>query len=872
MKTNTLSFVMILVIMSHIISLLADDHIFTLPVSGNDLRVSAGWYYQDGTPHNAVDYISFGGAGIINGRDVYAAYGGVVIQVVSDVPDNTGSGYGNYVKINHQNGYMSLYGHMLYNSPTVSVGDIVIQGQVIGSVGNTGNSTGYHLHFQIWKNGTPVDPYGWYQAPDASGSPYINCNPQEYYFTENSPIHAPSSTNSQRTVPDDVIVHIIGTPHYSWIQNGLINHFDSEYQFYTWGWEWNEAIEVTQDEVSQFQAGSDVNVKVGTCVHDENSQRWVFDYASDTSSTIVKRKVNNWQGLGYASNVWISVTSSFLNNFNEGSELTSGYPYGAVLKNQDNDSERFSLVKGEIFGSQYVGQKMKLPIFSNDAYNINYYHYNFNIPVSSTVLNNYVSAPAGNYEHIMDGKLVKGSSPQIYYLENGYKRHILDATTFSYYGFSYANVVSVSDNDISSFPTGAQIAFSPSGGSVDFDGLELNDGSFDSGLTSYWHFNDWSHVADFDITSENCINGVFKAEVQVNTPANYYDVELKQLIDVTNRGLYHFSFWVKSDTNLPFKVELIKDTSPWTNYGLWKELIATTTWKKYQYVFSTTGVDPLARLSFMLGENSGTSYFDKVVFEDVANISPPENELLANGNFELGHYAPFLIEDHNDVADYYTDEYVDSPSNIYSMYIDPNQSDLRYQVQLVQSINVVSGASYTLSFLAKSAMPRSVFLECSNIVSPWENFGLWEEKQIQTEWSRYTAQFVASHSGECRICFQLGHQDIGIWLDNISLALSGTTSVEDDVCEASNIDIYPNPFMDNLKISYSVPKDEYLSKIKIFNIKGQIVKEFSHLQKNGEIVWDAKDNSGKEVSSGIYFCSIEGIDKLRPIKILYLKK
>ncbi len=871
MKTSILSLVVILVIMSHVISLVADDHIFTLPVSGNDLRVSAGWYYQDGTAHGAVDYVSSSGTGVINGRDIYAAYGGVVIQVVSNVPDNTGTGYGNYVKIDHQNGYMSLYGHMLYNSPIVSVGNIVIQGQVIGRVGNTGNSTGYHLHFQIWKNGAPVDPYGWYCAPDINGSPYTSCNLEEYYFTENLPIHAPSSLISERTVPDDVILHVIGTPDYFWIQDGIMNHFDSEYPLYTWNWGWDEAIEATQDEVSQFQAGPDVKVRVGACVYDENSQRWVFDYASDTSFTIVRRRATAWQSLGYASDVWIPVTSSFLSNFNEGTELISEYPYGAVLKNQDNNSERFVLVKGEIFGNQYIGQKMKLPIFSNDAYNINYYHYNFNIPVSSAVLNNYPTAPTGNYEYIMDGKLVKGSASQIYYLENGHKRHILDATTFSYYGFSYANVVLVSDNDINAFPTGPQITFSPSGGDINFDGLELNDGGFDSGLTSYWHFNDWSQIADFDITSENSIDGVFKAEVQVNTPANYYDVELKQLIDVTNRGLYHFSFWVKSDTNLPFKVELIKDTSPWTNYGLWKELNSTTEWKKHQYVFNTTGVDPLARLSFMLGESAGARYFDKVVFEDVSNISPPENQLLANGNFELGHYAPFLIEDHNTVADYYADEYVDSPSNIYSMYIDPNQSGLRYQVQLVQNVNLVSGASYTLSFLAKAEMPRSIFLECSNIVSPWENFGLWEEKQIGTEWIRYTTQFVASHSGESRICFQLGHQDIGIWLDNISLALSGTSSIEDDVYEAFNIKIYPNPFRDNLKISYDVVSNKSVCRIQIFNIKGQIVKEFSHLKKNGEIIWDAKDDFGKEVSSGIYFCSVEGGDKLKPIKLLYLK-
>ncbi len=872
MKTNILSFVVIFLITSHIVSLSADDHLFTLPVSGNDLRVSAGWYYQDGTIHSAVDYISSGGTGVINGRDIYAAYGGVVIQVVNNISDNTHpAGYGNYVKINHQNGYMSLYGHMLCGSSEVAIGDIVIQGQVIGKVGNTGSSTGYHLHFQIWKNGASVDPYGWYQTPDQNGNPYTNCNPQEYYFTENPPIHAPSSLVSERTVPDDVILHVIGTPHYYWIQDGVMNHFESGYPLYTWGWQWSEAIEATQDEVSQFQTGPDVQVKVGTCVYDENSQRWVFDYASDTSPTIVKRLATGWQSLGYSPNVWIPVTSSFLSSFNEGSELNSGYPYGAVLKNQDNNLERYVLVKGEIFGAQYIGQKMKLPIFSSDAYNINYYHYDFNISVPPAVLNNYPMAPEGNYEYIMDGKLIKGSASQIYYLENGYKRHIQDATTFSYYGFSYANVVLVSDNDINTFPMGLQISFSPSGGSIDFDGLELNDGGFDSGLTSYWRFNDWSDVAEFSITSGNVVNGSFKAEVQVNSPVNYYDVELKQLIDISNRGLYHFSFWVRSDTNLPFKIELIKDTSPWTNYGLWKEILSTTEWKKHQYVFNTTGIDPFARLGFMMGENTGRSYFDKVVFEPVSNISPPENDLIANGNFELGHFAPFIIEDHNGVADYYTDEHEDNASNIYSMYIDPNQAGLNYQVQLIQKVNLVMGVSYSLSFYARANTLRSMFLEASNIVSPWDNFGLWEEKQISIEWSQYVVQFVASRSGECRICFQFGHQDIPVWIDNISLS-SSSSGVEDDVLESTSLKVYPNPFRDNLNISYGFIDDKSLNKIRIFNIKGQIVKEFSLNENNGEFVWNGEDNLGRNVSSGIYFCLIENrLNRSKPIKILYLK-
>ncbi len=53
---------------------------------------------------------------------------------------------------------MTLYAHMLANSRKVKVRDKVKQGQVIGTVGSTGNSTGTHLHFEVRVGGSPVNP------------------------------------------------------------------------------------------------------------------------------------------------------------------------------------------------------------------------------------------------------------------------------------------------------------------------------------------------------------------------------------------------------------------------------------------------------------------------------------------------------------------------------------------------------------------------------------------------------------------------------------------------------------------------------------------------------------------------------------------
>lgn len=87
------------------------------------------------------------------GQSCYAANAGTVM-----VKQDPG-GYGNYILIDHGNGYSTLYGHL--DSVLVQSGQKVNRGQLIGNVGQTGGVTGPHLHFEIRYQGTPQDPLKW---------------------------------------------------------------------------------------------------------------------------------------------------------------------------------------------------------------------------------------------------------------------------------------------------------------------------------------------------------------------------------------------------------------------------------------------------------------------------------------------------------------------------------------------------------------------------------------------------------------------------------------------------------------------------------------------------------------------------------------
>ena len=101
--------------------------------------------YPSYAGHTGVD-VNIG----VTGKTVVAAKAGTVVTSTA-LKNSNGDyrSYGEYVTINHGDGTVTLYAHMLAGSRKVTSGQKVSQGQAIGTVGSTGNSTGTHLHFEV---------------------------------------------------------------------------------------------------------------------------------------------------------------------------------------------------------------------------------------------------------------------------------------------------------------------------------------------------------------------------------------------------------------------------------------------------------------------------------------------------------------------------------------------------------------------------------------------------------------------------------------------------------------------------------------------------------------------------------------------------
>ena len=147
--------------------------------------ITAGWYYSDGQPHRAIDLRA------AVGTPVYAAEDGTVdwVQTWDGRSTSGDQSYGNLVRIRHAdyNGgkLQSLYAHL--KESKVKYGQAVKEGELIGYSGNTGNTTGPHLHFEVRLSGTRRNPLNWLDDDFTTAYTYVELGDYKSVESEVAP-------------------------------------------------------------------------------------------------------------------------------------------------------------------------------------------------------------------------------------------------------------------------------------------------------------------------------------------------------------------------------------------------------------------------------------------------------------------------------------------------------------------------------------------------------------------------------------------------------------------------------------------------------------------------------------------------------------
>ena len=210
---------------------ISDNTAYWWPIGGSEIETKNGVQFATGDPTSTIITSPFGyqewrgrgHAGIDIGsagsgpgvHNIIATVSGTIYSVTTGCDDNgfygssCGGGYGNHIIMTTSDGNYIIYGHLAQNSITVQEGDTVSQGQVIGKMGNSGSSTGTHLHFQIdvggYANSYAVDPTT-YVSPD-NPRPVISSSSSSKFieFLHSWEGHGPVRTDSSGNITHYIV-------------------------------------------------------------------------------------------------------------------------------------------------------------------------------------------------------------------------------------------------------------------------------------------------------------------------------------------------------------------------------------------------------------------------------------------------------------------------------------------------------------------------------------------------------------------------------------------------------------------------------------------------------------------------------------------
>ncbi len=180
-------------------------------------------------------------------------------------------------------------------------------------------------------------------------------------------------------------------------------------------------------------------------------------------------------------------------------------------------------------------------------------------------------------------------------------------------------------------------------------------------------------------------------------------------------------------------------------------------------------------------------------------------------------------------------------------------------------MNLIAGNTYTISFWYKNSPFEDSFEKMNFFIgnSPTSSemtTELWDNDYIiNSEYEFVSVEYTPEETG---IKFLGWHAysdaiQMVLMVDDL-LVTEEAVSNDNEIAQASNLTLsnYPNPFNPETRISFSIPKNE-LGALKIYNLKGQIVKEYNNLtSKDSHIIWKGRNNQDKELPSGIYFTKL----------------
>ena len=193
---------------------------------------------------------------------------------------------------------------------------------------------------------------------------------------------------------------------------------------------------------------------------------------------------------------------------------------------------------------------------------------------------------------------------------------------------------------------------------------------------------------------------------------------------------YNIKFKARSLTGLGFSVALLKDISPYTNYGLLQNVTLTTTMQQFSFSFVTSGFSLAvsdARLMFYFDKGSDTFYIDDVILEK------EQLNIIQNPGFDLG-----------------TTNWTFFTDGVGTFIVETGMAKVNLTTagtnnQLSQiNIPLEANSNYTLRFDAKSNTGKGFYVGLIKHITPYTNYGLYQVMSITTTLNTYTVNFITS--------------------------------------------------------------------------------------------------------------------------------